>query len=308
MCSTQRICLGNCWGIFQGSSDNYQEIVGVQWTALEPRNIIFLRNVRGCFKHQQFRLWWPSMAAGCRAGFRLVGALGQSNWWGPHQKMKLCLLYLSKTGVRRYYHRHFFWILHCQRRLRALAYFRRTKTNFPILFLQYLKTITSWFFFEFCIVVGEFEYIFFRTKTNFPLSHPLLNEGPGVLRTPGKMLEFLIVVGVSVSYKRTKTNFPLPSLPSKKTGVQGYITPGIFLEFCIAEGGKFRTFSENENSSSPLKPVVYTGWPRTWKTWKTWNSQGIWKASGNSGKTQGISMLLREFCENEKFTYFLPHF
>jgi hypothetical protein len=20
-----------------------------------------------------------------RAGFRLVGALGQSNWWGPHQ-------------------------------------------------------------------------------------------------------------------------------------------------------------------------------------------------------------------------------
>ena len=25
------------------------------------------------------------MAGSCRAGFRLVGALGQSNWWGPHQ-------------------------------------------------------------------------------------------------------------------------------------------------------------------------------------------------------------------------------
>ena len=27
-----------------------------------------------------------------RAGFRLVGALGQSNWWGPHQKMQLRLV------------------------------------------------------------------------------------------------------------------------------------------------------------------------------------------------------------------------
>ena len=31
------------------------------------------------------------------------------------------------------------------------------------------------------------------------------------------------------------------------------------------------------------------------------------KPQGIQGKS-GISMLLREFCENEKFTYFLPHF
>ena len=44
----------------------YQEIARVKWTALEPRNIIFLRNVRGCYKH---RLFSPvnghPVAAGC---------------------------------------------------------------------------------------------------------------------------------------------------------------------------------------------------------------------------------------------------
>jgi hypothetical protein len=34
-----------------------------------------------------------------------------------------------------------------------------------------------------------------------------------------------MAVGVSVNYRRTKTYFPLPSLPSTKTGVQRFSPP-----------------------------------------------------------------------------------
>ena len=100
--------------------------------------------------------------------FRLVGALGQSNWREPNQgsiarkitgRSNFASPYLSLKWGSRELPPENFWILHFHRR--TLVYFWRMITNFPVLFLPYPKTgvqgIISWNFLEFCIAVGEFE-------------------------------------------------------------------------------------------------------------------------------------------------------
>ena len=128
--------------------------------------------------------------------------------------MQLRLPYLSpKTGVRRNYHRikiFEFCIAKSVGERRHI--FGEQKQTSPYFSFPYPKQgyYLLIFFSEFGLAVEKFEYIFSKQKKLISL--PPLKRGSGVLRTPGKVCKFFIAVGVSMNYRITKTNFPLPSL------------------------------------------------------------------------------------------------